>query len=352
MSQTYYDVLGIDINATPAEIKTAYRNMIKAFHPDLYPGDKEFAEKQSKKVNEAYEILGNPEKRREYDECLRKKEEQEDQEYQWYQEYQRQKEYQQQDAETSYRKHQEEAEQERQEQKYQSKNEDEQSNHSTEQTTSGPSQSKRRMSGVFSKVIWGAVVIVLAFGIIHTSINAFQYDSSDNELSEEKVINFDASLRKNNSYSATNLGNNIGLLYLPNTEKQWGYQSNGQVQIKVDNKTFISYGRVKEGVISGDITKPSTVSTIRDDLLTYYHEDRSSFIEQGLVSLDNHSGCYVCFKNQFTGGYSVNEDYFVKLRDDKILHITVMFVSNNRGKMPTDDHARANELLSGLDLNN
>ena len=41
----YYDILGIESDATQAEIKIAYRNMIKAFHPDYYHGDKAFADK-------------------------------------------------------------------------------------------------------------------------------------------------------------------------------------------------------------------------------------------------------------------------------------------------------------------
>lgn len=350
MSQTYYDVLGIDIDATPAEIKTAYRNMIKAFHPDLYPGDKQFAEKQSKKVNEAYEVLGNPERRREYDKILREKEEQQYQEHQEYQEYKRQQEYQQQNSEDLNQKRQQEENQEHQESSKQSNNEGSQTNHSTGQKTSESFRGKKRTFSTFPKVIWLAVVIVLVSGIIHISRNAFQ-DISNTEHLKQKVINFDTTLRRNIDYSATDLGSDIGLLYLPDTKKQWDYQ-NGQVKCKVDNNTIISYEVVKEGEISGDITKYSTIQKIKHNLLSYYHEDNSSFIEQGLVTLDDHSGCYVCFKNQFTGGYSVNEAYFVKLQDGNILHITVMFVSKNLGDRPTDDHAHAEELLSGLDLKN
>ena len=52
----YYEVLGIGKNATDAEIKSAYRKLAKANHPDLHPGDKE-CEERFKEVNEAYDCL-------------------------------------------------------------------------------------------------------------------------------------------------------------------------------------------------------------------------------------------------------------------------------------------------------
>lgn len=66
----YYDVLGINKEASQDEIKKAYRNMMKAFHPDSYSGDKEFAQEKSKKINEAYSILKDPIKRMEYNNSL------------------------------------------------------------------------------------------------------------------------------------------------------------------------------------------------------------------------------------------------------------------------------------------
>jgi molecular chaperone DnaJ len=62
----YYEVLGVDKNASDDEIKRAYRRLAKKYHPDVNPNDKE-AEAKFKEVNEAYEVLGDPQKRSKYD---------------------------------------------------------------------------------------------------------------------------------------------------------------------------------------------------------------------------------------------------------------------------------------------
>lgn len=62
----YYEVLGIGKNATDAEIKSAYRKLAKKYHPDLNPGNKE-AEEKFKEVNEANDVLSDPQKRQRYD---------------------------------------------------------------------------------------------------------------------------------------------------------------------------------------------------------------------------------------------------------------------------------------------
>ena len=62
----YYEVLGIGKNATDAEIKSAYRKLAKKYHPDLNPGVKE-AEEKFKEVNEANDVLSDPQKRQRYD---------------------------------------------------------------------------------------------------------------------------------------------------------------------------------------------------------------------------------------------------------------------------------------------
>jgi curved DNA-binding protein len=62
----YYNVLGVDKNATEKEIKRAFRRLARQHHPDANPGDPQ-AEERFKKLNEAYEVLSEPEKRRRYD---------------------------------------------------------------------------------------------------------------------------------------------------------------------------------------------------------------------------------------------------------------------------------------------
>lgn len=62
----YYNVLGLTNTATPEEIKKAYRKMARQHHPDLNPNNAE-AEKRFKQINEANEVLSNPENRKKYD---------------------------------------------------------------------------------------------------------------------------------------------------------------------------------------------------------------------------------------------------------------------------------------------
>jgi curved DNA-binding protein len=63
----YYAALGVSKTATDKEIKQAYRKLARKYHPDVNPGDKA-AEARFKEINEAYEVLGDPEKRKKYDE--------------------------------------------------------------------------------------------------------------------------------------------------------------------------------------------------------------------------------------------------------------------------------------------
>ena len=62
----YYEVLGVDKGADDAAIKKSYRALAKKYHPDMNPGDAE-AEKKFKEASEAYAVLSDPDKRRQYD---------------------------------------------------------------------------------------------------------------------------------------------------------------------------------------------------------------------------------------------------------------------------------------------
>lgn len=62
----YYKILGIDKNASESEIKSAYRKLAKKYHPDLNPNNAK-AQEKFKEVNEAYEVLGNTDKKKKYD---------------------------------------------------------------------------------------------------------------------------------------------------------------------------------------------------------------------------------------------------------------------------------------------
>lgn len=62
----YYEVLGVSKGASDSEIKSAYRKLAKKYHPDMNPGDKE-AEKKFKEASEAYAVLSDADKRRQYD---------------------------------------------------------------------------------------------------------------------------------------------------------------------------------------------------------------------------------------------------------------------------------------------
>jgi curved DNA-binding protein len=62
----YYSILGISKTASPEEIKQAFRKLARKYHPDVNPGNKQ-AEARFKEINEAYEVLSDPDKRKKYD---------------------------------------------------------------------------------------------------------------------------------------------------------------------------------------------------------------------------------------------------------------------------------------------
>ncbi len=67
MGKDYYQTLGVPRDASSEDIKKAYRKLAMQFHPDRNPGKEEWANEKFKEINEAYGVLGNAQKRQQYD---------------------------------------------------------------------------------------------------------------------------------------------------------------------------------------------------------------------------------------------------------------------------------------------
>ena len=74
MDKDYYEILGVPPDASITLIKSVYRSLGQIYHPDKYAGDKKYAEEKMKEINEAYSILSNPTKRKDYDSKYRSNE--------------------------------------------------------------------------------------------------------------------------------------------------------------------------------------------------------------------------------------------------------------------------------------
>jgi curved DNA-binding protein len=67
MTKDYYGILGVPRNASDVEIKKAYRKLAMQYHPDRNPGKEKWANEKFKEINEAYGVIGDPQKRKQYD---------------------------------------------------------------------------------------------------------------------------------------------------------------------------------------------------------------------------------------------------------------------------------------------
>ncbi len=67
---THYEILGVSKTASQEEIKSAYKKLIKKYHPDLYQGDKNYAVKKTQEINVAYDILSDKNKKDDYDSTI------------------------------------------------------------------------------------------------------------------------------------------------------------------------------------------------------------------------------------------------------------------------------------------
>lgn len=67
MKRTYYDILKVEQFADEKTIKSAYIKLQKKYHPDVYNGDKKYAQRVTCEINNAYSVLSNKNKRKEYD---------------------------------------------------------------------------------------------------------------------------------------------------------------------------------------------------------------------------------------------------------------------------------------------
>lgn len=67
MAKDYYQILGVPRNATSEQIKKAYRKLAMQYHPDRNPGKEQWANEKFKEINESFSVLGDPQKRRQYD---------------------------------------------------------------------------------------------------------------------------------------------------------------------------------------------------------------------------------------------------------------------------------------------
>ena len=67
MAKDYYHILGVPQNASDEQIKKAYRKLAMQYHPDRNPDKEKWANEKFKEINEAYAVLGDPQKRKQYD---------------------------------------------------------------------------------------------------------------------------------------------------------------------------------------------------------------------------------------------------------------------------------------------
>lgn len=165
--KSYYDTLGVPRNASDVEIKNAYREQIRFFHPDVFQGSPEIARQKSQELNEAYSVLSDPVRRDAYDAWLRMKD---------YQKAQKQKKAAEEarraaaeEARQAEARRKEQEEREQQEREAEAQQEEPEPEQPTEEPRPAASTRFRRRVSSLNVVLAGCLLLSIVSGVIVNS---------------------------------------------------------------------------------------------------------------------------------------------------------------------------------------